>query len=497
LLENHAMFAVQGTFWTAVHWGRRVSPGVVAAVLVIALTATAQAHMVWIETVASPGRLAVHAGFGEPNHWDRRNARKIDQTVYTLRRADGQELPLALRYHPRAECFVTDMEHSGPAAIVATCDFGVSSHGPKPSLILFTAKRYVAEPSDWGRLDGSPKLANLEVLARIDGDKTVLTVISGGKPLAGAEVRFSGPKSDMVKYTTDATGAVVVPSEGPGAYGVLSMRTLPEAGERDGMKYDTKREISTLTYAISKGETAPALKADSEGAATLGKVLKSQSLWGDEFTGFRAKIEAEYQGLKGKGTVEIGADGTAKVEMADAHAELVYEVREWVESMAWHRAQRNVGQPQSQVSAGPPRMLAEVAFAGAGDSNARGTELVPIHDPFASRFWTRNGQLAAAARQIGERKQTITILSAKTLADGRAIPTASSTSFWDLNGNLIETDVESREWVEVSGVLLPAEVRVVSTESAGAENPRRQLPGGTKAWRVMSMRFSEHTLLGK
>ena len=461
----------------------------------LAWGSTAHAHMVWLESVTSPGRLAVHAGFGEPNHWDRRNARKIEQTVYSIRRADGQNLPLTLKYHERAECFVADVEHTGPAAIVATCDYGVSSHGKSPSLVLFTAKRYVAEPEDWSRLDGAPALANLEISARQEGESFLVTVTSGGKPLAGIDVRFSGPKSDMAKSVTDATGTVSVPSEGSGAYALVAMRTLNEAGERTGEKYDAKREITTLTFGLGSAAPAPTYTASPEAAAMLGHVLQSQSLWGQDFAGFKSQVDVEYQGLTGKGTVAVSANGKVEVNLGDAHAELVREVTDWVESMAWHRAQKNVGQAQSQAG-GPPRMLTAVAFADSPETtNARGTEIVPIHDPFASRFWTRDGKLSAAARQIGERKQTINVLSAMQTSDGRAIPTAAVSNFWDLNGRLVEVESESRQWVDVNGTLLPGEIRVVTTECAGFEPAARKLVGGSKSWRVFSMRFSGHELL--
>jgi hypothetical protein len=192
------------------------------------------------------------------------------------------------------------------------------------------------------------------------------------------------------------------------------------------------------------------------------------------------------------GSARVSAHGEVTVEVEPADPEATRRMREFLESLAWHRAQRNVGKAESQAAKRP---LNAIAFAHADrPSTARGVELVPLEDPFASRFFIRDGNLAAAARQMGERRQSISILNAVDM-NGRRIPTQLSVSFWDLNGQLLESESESRQWVDVGGYMLPGQVRVVKTEAKTPFNSMRKLPGGEGHWETFEIAFSQHELL--
>jgi acylphosphatase len=463
------------------------------ALTLVAWANLASAHAVWIESIQSAGRIAVHAGFGEANHWDQKNARKIDQTRYWLRTAAGEESPLELVYHARAKFYTTEIEHVGPAAIIASCDYGVSTHGGA-SLVKFTAKRYVGPVMAWAELDGATPLKAFELLARQEEKLLVVTALSEGNPVPNASVMLIGPQSDHAKYTTDANGMVRIEMEGPGAYSILASRTINEAGERDGAKFDKKRDITTLSFEIpgSANSASASLVADPAAAKELQMALRGQSLWGQQFPGFSADVAVEHQGMKANGQVNVAADGTVEVTFKEPNPEATRIVKDWLESMAWHRQQRNVGQAQSQATT-ETRPIPSVAYGSLPDSfNARGQELVPIGDPFASRFWIRNGALAAASRRMGERLQTITILGAEARSDGRMIPTSTATAFWDLNGHMVESETEERRWVEVNGLTLPAEVTSVTTE-VRRNSSRPEM--AQNHWRLLRMTFSNHACL--
>jgi hypothetical protein len=288
--------------------------------------APASAHFVFIQTLPVPGGSAVHAGFGEPGQWDRRLARNIEPTVYFVRTDDGKEAEVRLRFNDRAMCFVGTAKHTGPAAVLGVCEYGVVQRGKaKAFLLTYYAKRYAGAASSWEKLGGSQRL-KVEVQARHDGKAIALTALAEGKPLANAEINARGPKGER-KLKADAEGKASWPAEGPGEYAVWVSRVTETEGDRNGRKYAEVREVATLTFALPAPKAkAEELKADAEAAKRLGEALRAQAAWDEKFPGFRAALRVDHDGGTAEGTVAVAADGEVKVVLDGAGAELKREV---------------------------------------------------------------------------------------------------------------------------------------------------------------------------
>lgn len=456
--------------------------------LCLAWTTPAHAHQVWLQSVQWPGKVVVHAGFGEPDHWDRRNVRKIDATKYYLRTVSGSESAIAVRYHERAECFMGEIAHNGPAAIVATCDYGVASHGPQPFLVTFFAKRLIGPTSHWAELDGSPRLP-FELRATHDGAELHLVVTADGMPLANAEVMATGPGLEGVRRMADDKGRLSLPAAAAGEYAIFAMRSLPVSGERDGKTYAETKHVTTLSFHLPADDGPVAAgAADQAALSDMLAALKSQSLWGPEFPGFACDLEVAHQGLSSKGRLTIDREGRVNLALDDDHPVIRGNMTDLFESLAWHRAARNTGDQQTS------RSPVEWAVAR-GESDAKGRNLIPLGDPWLSRFWIEDGRLRGAWRQMGDRRQCINILEAREAAEGRVIPTVLATSFWGLDGRLQKTETETRAWIELGGHQLPAALRIVSTEARGLTSPRFAAPGSDPMWQVTVITLSNHRLL--
>ncbi|HEY1068809.1 MAG TPA: hypothetical protein VGE52_21995, partial [Pirellulales bacterium] len=156
-----------------------------AVALAPALSATAQAHFVWISTQTEGPKLAVSAGFGEPGDWDADNAGKIAHTQYFVRHAEGQETPVELTRDGETAAYRGATESAHAVAVLGVCEYGVIQRGMNPPARLrYFAKSLVGAPDSWALANGSSKLV-LDVGAKLDGDSVVLTVFSEGKPAAG------------------------------------------------------------------------------------------------------------------------------------------------------------------------------------------------------------------------------------------------------------------------------------------------------------------------
>lgn len=442
----------------------------VRALLTLALAATlsstAPAQFVFIHSLPVPGGSAVHAGFGEPGEWDRRLARHIEPTTYAVRTADGKEADLRLSYDDRAECYLAVARHGGPAVILGVCDYGLSQRPKaKPVLLTYYAARYTGAPGSWAKLAGSPRL-KVELRPAFDGQTVRVTALGDGKPLAKAEVSVWGPGGSR-KLTTDDAGQASWPGDGPGEYALWVGR----GGQRD---FDAKgkgksksvatRDIATLSFALPDVKARPAeAKPDAKAAERLAQARRAAAAWGEKFPGFTAALRVDHDGGTATGTVEVAADGAVSLTL-DGDAALKREVHRRIASLARHRA--------------PAKAAAGVA--------TRGTSLVPLGDPFASRYWVKDGQLTAVRRVAGGRQVEVRVLASRKAAGGAAVPTVFATAFRDLNGRLREAEAERRDWVEVGGHTLPGQFVITRAASA--------VPGAGEGWSSLTLTFTAHKL---
>lgn len=248
---------------------RSIRPTTLALLAVLFISPPALAHFLWIK--AEPrgeGALGVEAGFGEPLDVDASLADNIEQAEYFVRAADGKETPLVMSLDRSAGVYHAKVDHALPAAAIGVCEYGVVKLGrdPSPSLLRYFAKHLAGSPADWPRLAGSKRLT-IEIDAAVAGAGFEFVVLADGKPLDGAEIKLTGPKSKRAVHKTNGNGLVRVPAEGPGEYALFVGRELAAVGSAGGKAYEKIKEYATLSFEVSQGDLARAGGESSEGLA--------------------------------------------------------------------------------------------------------------------------------------------------------------------------------------------------------------------------------------
>jgi hypothetical protein len=240
----------------------------------LALTQTAAAHFVWINSAAKDGKLVITSGLGEPGEYDKRFADRIKQTVYWTEGAAGKKTPLAMPLDAAAGEYRNELAGPAPTVILGTCDYGIFQRPNAPaSHLQYTAKRIVKPTVGWK--DAKPrKDLRIELLADfVAADKVVLRVVHHGKPLANAEIKYFGPNDDGGTLKTNADGAAEWKLKAPGEHSCFVGTTVKKAGEVNGKKYDAERDYATLTFAKPTAQTIAALPALPEGFSSFGAAV--------------------------------------------------------------------------------------------------------------------------------------------------------------------------------------------------------------------------------
>lgn len=230
---------------------RIVSWTVLLSFLMIA-SGSARAHFVWITATPAKGSLEIEAGFGEPGAWDKDLAGKIKQGRYLVRHADGAEREVKLKLDSERGVFKGTIPGDKPVALLGLCDYGVTTFGKvkQPALLRYVAKTMVARPAEWNKLAGIEPLS-IEVVPYWNGAAVELTVLFGGAPKAGAEVKVTGPTSKRRVLKTDANGRAVWEHEGPGDYSLFVGCETTKSGEFEREKYESIWDYATLSFHLT------------------------------------------------------------------------------------------------------------------------------------------------------------------------------------------------------------------------------------------------------
>jgi hypothetical protein len=432
---------------------------------------TARAHAIWIESLASGSKVAIHVGFGEPNQWDQKNVGKIDATAYVVRGVDGKSTPVVLMMHPRAKCYVGMSPVAGDQAIYGEVCYGVSKHGPKPSLVYFTAKHYMGPANQWRLLDGVAK--RLELHATLAGaGKWRLMVTMEGKPAANSKITAILPDATELPLVADAEGVVTVESAKPGLYQFLASYRQSVPGTHQGEVYDEVHDVATLS--VHHGSESKEAEGEAQPAAATAMMaaLKAQSLWDEKFPGFTANVSMVQGDQSASAKLRVGRDGAVELDWVQGPDAWKPLAQEWFDSLVWHRRMVNTGSDQAHGARGE---LPQVAQRGIGNQGA--LELTPIGDPYGTRFIVKGNALQTAMRTMGDRRQRIDILETQQSAEGSLIPTLVAVSFWNAAGELTQSETERRDWKEVGGYLLPARI-----EQVIARQPTFIQPDRSQRW---------------
>lgn len=185
------------------------------------------------------------------------------------------------------------------------------------------------------------------------------------------------------------------------------------------------------------------------------------------FAGFSADVQVERDGAVQTGRVTLRSPREIEIDLA-ADEETLGWLRQELGSMAGHRWPT----PYAESDGRWTLTLEE------GEGHPQG-DLVRVHDdPFNSSYRLRDGRIAQVNRQMGPTRFSINIHRHTETADGRTLPEVFTVAFWDTaQGRLSRTDEYLDRYVEVDGVQLPAERRILRVDDDGISVRKLTLSG--------------------
>jgi hypothetical protein len=188
-----------------------------------------------------------------------------------------------------------------------------------------------------------------------------------------------------------------------------------------------------------------------------------------DFAGFSADVRVERDGMAQTGRVALRSPREIDIDLT-ADEETLGWLRQELGSMAGHRWPT----PYAESDGRWTLTLEEGAGNLLGD-------LVRVHDdPFNSSYRLRDGRIAQVNRQMGPTRFSINIHEHTQTADGRTLPAVFTVAFWDTaQGRLTRTDEYLDRYVEVDGVQLPTERRILRVEDDGISVRKMTLSGQT------------------
>ncbi|MDX2178316.1 MAG: hypothetical protein SFV18_01905 [Bryobacteraceae bacterium] len=169
----------------------------------------------------------------------------IAGTKLHLRAGDGTVTPLAFE-RPEKTFFWATLPGAGDRVIYGVTDFGISTRGGKPFVLVYHPKTIVGDAFD---AKSRVQDAVVELVPKRCPEGFKLQLYARGKLQPDGEVLVILPNGEDKKVKTDANGETPV-FTAPGRYGAWGRYFEGPAGERDGKKFDETRHYATLVFDI-------------------------------------------------------------------------------------------------------------------------------------------------------------------------------------------------------------------------------------------------------
>jgi hypothetical protein len=213
-----------------------------AVVLLLAITATARAHFLFIVPPARFADRTLTVVFSDTTEPDK-NPKLLDKIAHTkFQVIDGRGRAKAIKAVRGRNALLMEVGGKEPVDVVGVCDYGVISKG-KESFRLFYYGRTclgggLTEPLPATVLPLQVVLADTKAGVRVQ-------VLWQGRPLAGSEVvAVWGEKSEPVK--TDRNGIAQLKAAEAGPVAVRASYVETKKGKHDGKEYSSVRHYATL-----------------------------------------------------------------------------------------------------------------------------------------------------------------------------------------------------------------------------------------------------------
>jgi hypothetical protein len=432
------------------------------------LVSTASAHFLFVRICPpAEGGRAAEVYFSElAAAGDPRFIAKVASAKFWIQATPGDFRPLETR--TLSDRLRAHVPTSGSLMVAGQLDYGVlAREGQTPFLLRHYSKAVAGPSTEVNRLE--PKGTRLEVRARFEADRIVLTSWLDGKPMPHATLTTVDANLSGDDLKADANGQATFTPDAPGVYSVYTRHVDLTPGTHNGAPYKEVREFATLSFAWPLEPTG----ADPEAVKLFEDAIAARAVWKD-FGGFTAKIDGSVEDRPFDGRLTVAADGSVKLELAED------VVREWVqeqmESITMHRA------ASQAPSADRPKPV--LRFADDHDDHPLGRLLTFEGGHFATSYRVQGRQITSVNRFLDGKNMTITVLANEKNAEGLFLPQSYTVQHWDeASGKLERTEAIEDRWARVGNWDLPARHTVISSSDQG--------------FSVRSFRLSEHQVTGQ
>jgi hypothetical protein len=442
----------------------KVLPRLFVACIVAVVAESARAHFVWLQTEPADKATQVYLWMSETTvPGEAPLLDKIAQTKVWVAKADGTQQPVELKKEVKGDTGSwTATLADEPAALEATCDYGIITRGETFLLQyharhLNLAKSMAAKPASGG------KQLPLDVTVNREGKSLLFNIRFEGKPATDAQLIAITPDNQERELKVDSSGTARIEDAAPGEYALRARVELKTPGERDGKKYDLVRHYTTVTFRLPNADgkfvaapkntvavatTATAEVANPEALELLRKARDARAVW-ENFPGFKADVVARIDGKLEEGTISVDNEGTTAVNFKDD------KIREWAEQQAGSLVQHRL----------PSGFGEERPVFADDDKNHPLGRLLKLGDAgFGSVYRIRDNQVTEVNRMAGPMRFTITVLENDKNAAGKYLPRVFSITTWDAkSGEIKSSSSVINTWTQVEKFDLPNRILEVST----------------------------------
>jgi uncharacterized GH25 family protein len=469
------------------------------AVLLLAVTATVQAHFVFIVPPTKGGR-TVQVVFSDSTKPD--SAKLLDKIKNaTFQVIDEKGKRTEVKAKKVGSALEIAVPGDGPAEVVGRCVYGVVAKGKEPFLLNYYSRTAIEgntrlyeqlpaeakQPLQVVLMEEKPVRSRALRQGEIEGVHIYVgpprpiraRVLWQGKPLPGAEITFvagaevalAGNKPVTAK--TDKQGEVKVGVPPGGLVALLARHVEETKGTHDGKKHSSIRHYATLVFnplsapsKFNKGNVKgidPALveimvraiqgkpAADPEATKLLADARAARANW-DDFPGFTADVVVNVEGTKSTGKVTVSDKGKVNLDMKG-------DAKEWarrmISSIVGHRLDDGT------------TLSTPCAFADDVKDHPMGRAIHVLNDEYHSSYRIRDRQVIEVNRRMGESRFTISVLANRLNADKKYLPASYVVNTWSVKTEALQgSATHHNTWVRVGTFDLPLACTIVNA-SAG------------------------------
>lgn len=426
-----------------------------AAAFLLISAAAAQAHFLFTRICppAEGGRFAEvyfseYARAGDPRY-----IAKVAPAKFQVQTSPGkwQALPMR-RLDDRLRAHLPT---SGPLVVAGELDYGALDRPGSPTFLLRHYSKAIAGSA--AELNAMAPLGSpIELLAKFEAERIVLTVLLNGQPLTDTRIDIVDADLAGEELKTDSAGQAVFTPAAPSLYCIYVGHTLATSGEHNGKAYSEIKEFATLSF-----EWPLVAAPNDEAIALFEEAVAARATWQD-FPGFSAEIAGELDGRPFSGTVTVAADGAVDVELGE-DAAMSHWIDEQLESITMHRAVASSGSANKSNHVKP-----SLRFTDSQLNHPLGRLVAFDGGQFASSYRVKDRQLMTVNRLIDGENITISVLNNEQNAEGKFLPRVYTVQAWnEASGEPTRTETVRDSWTRVDAWDLPAEHVVTSATADG------------------------------